>query len=391
MNDAFDFEALLTDDDVRRGEFPVVGRVIYLAHAAVGPLPARASAAIAAYAERASETGQFEHLHKPSEDKARSLAASLLGASVDEIAFVPSTSAGLSMVAAGLPWKDGDSVVIAEGDFPANVYPWLGLERRGVRVKQIPKTTGGLITKSDVLSALDERTRLVSLSSVHFSTGAAIDVDAIGSLLQQRGVLFCVDAIQSLGALPTPVRHVDFLAADAHKWLLGPQGIGILFVRRERMPDLYPALLGWKSVRADRDYGRAELDLKDDARRYEPGNLNAIGLVGLAEALSILQTVGVGRIAERLGYLRSKLVRGLLDRGFSVLNAGGSEIDARPTGITSFLDPREDMAALHKRLLAAGIIVSLRADPMGRPAIRAAPHFYSTEGEIQALLDALRR
>jgi selenocysteine lyase/cysteine desulfurase len=396
MSEGLDFEALLADEDLRRREFPVAGRVIYLAHAAVGPLPARVAAAIAGYAARAAETGQFEHLHKPAEDSARSLAAAMLGASADEIAFVPSTSAGLSLVAAGLPWRDGDSVVIAEGDFPANVYPWLGLERRGVRVRRIPKNTGGLITKLDVLSALDERTRLVSLSSVHFSTGAAIDVDAIGALLHERGVLFCVDAIQSLGALPISARHVDFLAADAHKWLLGPQGIGVLFVRRERFSELYPALLGWKSVRADRDYGRAELELKDDARRYEPGNLNALGLVGLAEALSILQAVGVPRIAERLRHLRSILVRGLLDRNFCICvcaagTAGGGEIDAHPMGITSFYDPAEDMAALHKRLLAEGIVVSLRADPTGRFVIRVAPHFYSTEAEIQALLKALRR
>lgn len=391
MSEALDIDAIVADEDLRRREFPVVGRVIYLAHAAVAPLPARVSAAIAEYAGRAAETGQFEHLHKPAEDSARSLAAAMIGASADEIAFVPSTSAGLSLVAAGLPWKEGDSVVIADGDFPANVYPWLGLERRGVRVKRIPRNTNGLITKLDVLSALDEGTRLVSLSSVHFSTGAAIDVDAIGSMLHERGVLFCVDAIQSLGAIPLSVRHVDFLAADAHKWLLGPQGIGILFVRRDRLSELFPALLGWKSVRADRDYGHALLELKDDARRYEPGNLNALGLVGLAEALSMLQAIGVERIAERLRRLRWILVRGLFERGFCVSATSGGDMAALPTGITSFYDPREDMAALHKKLIDEGIIVSLRDNPAGRPSIRAAPHFYSTEAEIQALLKALRR
>lgn len=391
MSEGLDLEAILGNEDLRRREFPVAARVAYLAHAAVGPLPARVAAAIAQYAAKAAETGQFEHLHKPSEDRARSIAASLLGASSDEIAFVPSTSAGLSLVAAGLPFREGDSVVIADGDFPANIYPWLGLERRGVRVTRIPKNAGGLITKLDVLGALDERTRLVSLSSVHFSTGAAIDVDAIGAALHDRGVLFCVDAIQSLGALPTSARHVDFMAADAHKWLLGPQGIGILFVRRDRLADLHPTLLGWKSVRADRDYGHTALELKDDARRYEPGSLNAIGLVGLAEALSIIEAVGVTRIADRLSHLRSLLVRGLLDRGLEVTGATGEgDVDARPTGITSFHDPGGDMAALHKKLLAEGIIVSLRADPAGRPILRAAPHFYTTEREIEALLNALR-
>lgn len=390
MKEGLDIKAIAAGEDLRRREFPVTSRVIYLAHAAVAPLPARVSAAIAEYAQRAAETGQFEHLHKAAEDGARSLAAAMLGASPEEIAFVPSTSAGLSLVAAGLPWKEGDGVVIADGDFPANVYPWLGLERRGVRVKRIPRNTDGFITKLDVLKALDEGTRLVSLSSVHFSTGAAVDVDGIGSMLRDRGILFCVDAIQSLGAAPLSARYVDFLAADAHKWLLGPQGIGVLFVRRERLSELFPALLGWKSVHADRDYGHAELLLKDDARRYEPGNLNALGLVGLSEALSMLQSIGVEAIAERLRHLRSILVRGLRDRGFCVKATNGGDGDARASGITSFYDPRGDMAELYKKLLSDGIIVSLRADPEGRPCIRVAPHFYSIEEEIQALLRALR-
>lgn len=377
--------SILEDEALRRREFPVTSRLIYLAHAAVCPLPARVADAISGYVARASEEGQFEHLHKEAEESARALAASMIGASPDEIAFVPSTSAGLSTVAAGLPWREGDSVVIPEGDFPSNVYPWLGLSRRGVRVKRIPKKPTGLVDVTDVEAALDDRTRLVSLSSVHFSTGAAAPVEAIGARLRERGVLFCLDAIQSLGALPCSSRDVDFLTADAHKWLLGPQGIGVLYVRRERMRELFPPMLGWKSAASERDYLRDALDLKDDARRYEPGSLSAVGVVGLAAALSLLLEVGAPHIEDRLARLRSMLVRGLMERGYKV----AGPLDGAPTTITSFHEPGGDAVALQKKLLEARIITSVRSDPMGQPCVRVAPHFYTTEAEIQALLGAL--
>lgn len=377
--------AVLTDEGLRRREFPVTERAAFLAHAASAPLPARVAAAIGEYARRATEDGQFEHLHREAEDESRALAANLLGASADEIGFIPSTSAGLSAVAAGMDWNPGDSVVIADGDFPSNVYPWLNLERLGVRVNRIPRKPEGAIEPADVEAALDARTRLVSLSSVQFSTGAAIDVDAIGAMLHGRGVQFCLDAIQSLGALPCSVQHVDYLAADAHKWLLGPQGIGIFYVRRERFKDLHPVTVGWKSVRAGRDFRRVELDFHDSARRYESGNLNALGVVGLRAALTLITEASVPFIAERLRSLRAMLVSGLMARGCEVLGAS----NRTPTGITCFRHPGVDSPALYKRLDEARVIVSMRDDLTGRPCIRVAPHFYTSDADIQRLFDLL--
>lgn len=242
MNCEITLGDILTNEALRQQEFQVTCHEICLAHAAVCPLPSCVIRAVSDYMKQAARAGQFEYLHHEIETQTRCLATELLGASPEEIAFISSTSAGLSLVAAGLDWRAGDNVVIAEGDFPANIYPWLNLQRRGVQVKFIPCNRNGSVTLEDVTNQVDHNTRLVSLSTVHFSTGTPVDVDAIGGVLHKQGILFCVDAIQSLGAMPCSVRYVDFLAADAHKWLLGPQGIGVLFVRRDHLDRLHPIL-----------------------------------------------------------------------------------------------------------------------------------------------------
>ncbi|HEX4352246.1 MAG TPA: aminotransferase class V-fold PLP-dependent enzyme [Polyangiales bacterium] len=383
MTFAHTLESIVADEALRRAEFPVVADKIYLAHAAVCPLAACVVRALAAYLEQVGRGGQFEHLHAQAEQEARALAAAMIGASPDEIAFVSSTSAGLSLIAAGLSWQRGDSVVIAQGDFPSNVYPWLRLERLGVRVKTIASRDDRGITLDDVIAQLDDSTRLVALSTVHFATGARTALDAIGRELEQRGVLFCVDAIQSLGAGPTSAKHVDFMVADGHKWLLGPQGIGIMFVRRSRFELLEPLLVGWKSMRDSRDFVQQRLDFADSARRYEPGSLNALGLIGLHAALDMLQRVGIEAIAKRLAVLRARLVPALLDKGYDVLARDAD------SSIVSFRSERRDVANLHRSLDAQQIITSLRQDPHGRDCLRLAPHFYNDEREIDRLLSLL--
>jgi cysteine desulfurase / selenocysteine lyase len=377
----------VSDESLRRQEFPVCQEKVYLAHAAVCPLPARVVGALQRYLEQVIRGGQFEYLHAAAEEGARTLAAQLLGAKAGEIAFIPSTSAGLSMVAAGLDWKPGDGVVLPQGDFPSNVHPWRELARRGVRVKAIPSTADGAITVEDVAAALDDRTRLVALSSVHYATGAWTDIDAVGAFLLERGVLFCVDAIQSFGALPLSVRNVDFLAADAHKWMLGPQGMGILFVRSERFRELHPPLVGWKSVVANKDFTDQRLEFPDTARRYEPGSLNALGIIGIHAALGLLAEVGIEAIASRLSALRARLLAGLEAKGYSIV---GDRAQARPSGITSFQHRTgDDTIALHRSLDQRAIVTSLRDDPKGNKCIRIAPHFYTSDAEIESLLQSI--
>lgn len=373
---------ILRDRVLRRREFPVTRDKVFFAHAAVCALPTRVAKAVADYARLAALQGQFERLYAEEWRQARALSAALLGAGPEEIAFASSTSAALSLVAGGLDLPPGSEVLIAEGGFPANVYPWMGLRRKGVELRLIPRRADGSIRPEDVARGLGPRTRLVSLGSAHYLTGATIDLDAIGSLLHERGVLFCVDAIQSLGALPCPVRHVDFLAADAHKWLLGPEGIAILYVRRERQKDLFPALLGWRSVREPYRFSSLELDFPDSAARYEPGTPNALGLVGLHAALSLLLDVGAAPIAARLERLRTLLLFGLEERGCEILGPGPGE---PAMSIVTFRRPGRDMKALHSRLEKLGVLTSLRVDAKG-PCIRLSPHFYNTEEEAEKLL-----
>lgn len=375
---------ILANEEARMHEFPVVRNKVFLAHAAVCPLPKCVADAINQFAEISSREGQFEHNFSRIEEETRALAAALLGACPEEIAFVGSTSTGLSVVAAGLDWAAGDNVVLLEGDFPANIYPWLGLKRQGVNVRFMRSNPSRPISVNDVSECIDSHTRLVSLSSVHYVTGMPVDLDAVGCYLRENDILFCVDAIQSLGAIPCSVQHVDFLCADAHKWLLGPQGAGVLFVRKDNFERLYPPLLGWKSVETNRNYSQISLELPDQARRYEPGSLNLVGLSGLHAALELINSVGIEAIAMRLESLQAQLIQGLKDKGYDVLGKTGPGLN---TGITSFKCANaQDLCALLKN---NSIVVSLRQDASGDPCIRVSPHFYNTRHEIDRLLDFL--
>lgn len=381
-------ELILKDEQLRKQEFPVVESSIYLAHAAVSPLPRRVTQEMQEYLESVSKRGQFEFLHRKSESGCRHLFAQLLEVKAEEIALSPSTSASLSMIAEGLDWKPGDHVLVREGDFPANIYPWLALERRGVQVRKIPVPAHAEIQVEDVLSAVDDHTRLVSLSSVDYLSGLPIDVDEIGKALHDRGVLFCLDAIQSLGAIQTSAKHVDFLAADAHKWLMGPQGIGVMMVKEQHWSRLSPVLRGWKSVESPSDFHRDDFELEVDARRYEPGSLNAVGVVGLNASLELLLEVGISTIQDRIVQIRNKISRRLIDAGVSVLESKAGVVES---GIVSFKPNgnASQTSYLHNFMTSNGIEVSLRKAPNERSWIRLSPGFYQTDAEIEAALESI--
>lgn len=375
------------DEELRRSLFPCAARKAFFAHAAVCPLPSAVAGAISRWATRAAGEGQFEHLHAAAETGCRELAAKLVGGSPDEIAFAGSTSAALAMVAEGLDLGHGDSVVVADRDFPANLHPWLALERKGVRIVRIPRRPDGTITVPDVEAHLDPSVRIVSLSSAHYGIGTPIDHDAIGAMLRARGVLFCLDAIQTLGAHPISVANVDFLAADAHKWLLGPQGIAILHVSRRAQERLRPALVGWKTVRNAKDYASGSTEYLEDARRYEPGSLSPAGLVGLHAALELLLDTGIDAISQRIRSLRRLAIDGLSELGCRL--SEGLDRDAA-TGILSFRPPEgRDPVLVGRTLDAAGFVVSVRDDLEGRKCLRFAPHFYNTPSEVRGMLAVL--
>src|ERR1035437_4015615 len=224
---------ILANEELRQREFPVARNKIFLAHAGVCPLPQRVAQAIADYA-RQSATGDQEKFAYPAAlNDGRKLAARLLNCQPEEVAFVGPTSLALSFLASGLKFRKGDNILIYHDDYPSNVYPWMALAKQGVQVRLLNTRGLGAIRAIDVMGQVDENTRIVALASNHFISGYRLDHAAIGKFLRERGILFCLDAIQTLGAFPTTVEHVDFLAADAHKWLLGPCGAGIFYVRRD--------------------------------------------------------------------------------------------------------------------------------------------------------------
>ncbi len=261
---------ILSNEELRRNEFPVVREKIFLAHA--GVCRCRAASPMRFPNVRNKERSAIRRrssLHRL--DDARKLAAQLLNCQPDEIALVGPTSLALSFVAAGLNFRKGDNILIYHDDYPSNVYPWMALAQKGVEVRLLNVKNLGVIRTIDVMGQVDENTRLVALASCHFISGFRIEIDAIGKFLRGRGILFCLDAIQTLGAFPTTVEHVDFLAADAHKWLLGPCGAGIFYVRRALQEKLNPPIYGWHNVRNPNFVAQEQIVFRSGALKYEAG------------------------------------------------------------------------------------------------------------------------
>ena len=377
---------ILTNEELRRHEFPVAREKIFLGHAGVCPLPRRVADAVTECVKQATLGDQEAFvLHRL--DDARKLAAQLLNCSAGEIALVGPTSLGLSLVASGLNFRKGDNVLIYYDDYPSNVYPWMALAEKGVQVRLLNTRGLGVIRPVDVMGQVDENTRLVALASCHFISGYRLEFPAIGKFLRERGILFCLDGIQTLGAFPTTMEHVDFLATDAHKWLLGPCGAGILFVRDDLQEKLNPPIYGWNNVRNPNFVAQEQIVFRRGAVKYEAGTQNLLGLVGLISALEIALEIGVEHIAADLLRKRALLVPALQKKGFTVLNA-----DAKPenaSSIVTFFQPGKNMTALNQQLSDVGVVASLRTDRKGQNYIRFSPHFYNTDAELQRAVELL--
>jgi selenocysteine lyase/cysteine desulfurase len=378
---------ILYNEQLRRHEFPVAAESVFLAHGGDCPLPRRVAEAIASYAARCSRGDQEQLVYPQILTRGRGLAAQLLGCAPEEVAFVGPTSLALSFVASGIRLQPGDNVLIYFDDYPANVYPWLALQDQGVEVRLLKTAELGAITPSDVAAQLNEKTKLVALASCHFVSGYRIDHGGIGALLRERNVMFCLDAIQTLGAFPTTVERVDLLAADAHKWLLGPCGAGLMYVRNALQERVTPHIYGWHNVRCPDYIAQDKIVYRRGAKKYEAGTHNLLGLVGLVAGMELILEVGVANIARELLRKRAWLSSALREKGCSVLFA-----DASPevsSGMLSFCQPGRDPAALHQRLAEAKIITSLRRVRSGQRYVRVSPHFYNTDEELQRLMELL--
>ena len=378
-----DLGTQLTKWEGFRLQMPVARRWAYFDHAAVAPLPAPSQAAVLRWAQQACEHGD---VHWPDwahqVESLRLGAANLLGATSEEIALLRSTSEGVNLVAEGFPWKPGDNVVTLADEFPTNQYAWLNQADRGVETRRLPVGLDG-IELDAIAMACDDRTRIVAISWVSYCTGRRFDLDQLTELVHQHGALLFVDGIQGLGVFPLDVRQtpIDFLAADGHKWLLGPEGAGIFYIRREHLDLLRPVGLGWNSVVHAHDFTKIELNLKDTAQRYEGGSQNMAGMTALASSLQLLLDLGQADLAERIVETT--------DMACDRLQSIGAQIssDRRPdrkSGIVVFEMPGRDPVELRQRCLHDEIVLSCRA---GR--LRISVHGYNNLDDLDRLIDAL--
>jgi cysteine desulfurase / selenocysteine lyase len=368
-----------------RSEFPVTRRWAFFDHAAVAPISGRAQQALVDWAADMAENGDVHEAQWVQRvEQVRHLAGQLLHADPLDIAFIKNTSEGIGIVAEGFPWKPGDNIITAAEEYPSNIYPWMNLAGRGVEVRTLASRERRLWV-DDLRTLIDKRTRIVSLSFVEFASGFRNDLDAIGSLCHERGIHFFVDAIQGLGVLPLDVvkTPVDYLAADGHKWLLGPEGAGIFYIRRELVDRLHPVGVGWNSVIGWRDFSNIDFRLKPHAGRWESGTLNVAGITALGASLELLSEIGISAIAERVLKLTDYLCAGAERAGFEIYS---SRRPLDKSAIVSLMVPNKDPRALVRQCRQQGMVINQRA---GR--IRVSPHAYNTIEEIDRLLEALVR
>ena len=378
---------ILADEKLRHRLFPVTQKRIFLAHAGVAPLPGPTVEALKLEAERASY-GQEGADFMAEIEAIRRVSARLINANSDEVALLGPTSLGLNLVANGLDWKQDDEVVCYPDDYPANVYPWHALAARGVRVIPLQPERIGEITPELVLKALTPRTRLVALASCHFLSGFRLDYEGIAEELNRLGVLFCLDAIQSLGATTIDVRHIDFLAADSHKWMLGPLGAGIFYVKRRHFETLRPTLLGAWNIRSPGYVAQPDIAFEATARRYEPGALNWLALQGMKASLELILGLGVKQIEARLLDLRAFAEERLMATGFRVI--GFANRRSQKSGITTIAIENPDTAVAQARKLRDNRVdISMRQTRAGVSCLRLSPHFYNTEDEIEEVIKIL--
>lgn len=365
---------------------PITKKWAYFDHSAVGPLSGPAARLLADWAVEAAEEGDTRW---PEWDRQigrnRQTAAAMIGASTEEVALAHSTTEGINFVAEGLDWREGDNVVVLADEFPSNLFPWQHQASRGVETRLVP-TDLGRIDVDALRDACDRRTRVVSLSWVGYAHGYRQNLDRLAQLTHDAGALFFVDAIQALGVFPIDVSQtpVDFLAADGHKWMLGPEGAGVAFIRREHLERLRPLGVGWNSVENPADFGKSELRIKATAARYEGGTPNTPGMLAFGESLRMLTAQPTADLAAAVLDITDYLCERLESIGVQVASRRAAEPDGHDSrsGIVA-ADVPEPVAA-RRRLLEAGVVTSVRG---GR--LRMAPHAYTSYDDVDRLIEAL--
>jgi cysteine desulfurase/selenocysteine lyase len=362
-----------------RDRFPAADTLIYLNHAAVAPLVRPAAEAMKWLADDCLVHGSLHYSQwMETYENLRVGAAKLVNGSPSEIAIVKNTSEGIATIAMGIDWRRGDHIVAFTEEFPANQYPWRRLESRGVSIKWLSVT--------DPLEKIDEAAkgaRLLTISFVQYLTGYRVNLEAIGAICRTRGVIYFVDAIQGLGAFPVDVQaaNIDALAADGHKWLLGPEGCGILYISSRLQDQVEPAGFGWTNVAGYNDYGARDMALRPDAGRYECGTLNTIGCYGLRASIDFLLEVGQDRTAPAIQALADQIDDGVRRKGYEAMI---ERTPATSAGIVTFRKEGISPDTLVADLRSKSVMAASRAG-----WVRMSPHFYVTAEEIERAVSFL--
>lgn len=367
---------------MHESEFPILQQGIYANHAAISPWPRSAADAVAAFAAENAQDGPERYREWIAlERELRERFATLLGAgSARDIALLKNTTGGICAVAYGFRWQPGDNVVLPAGEFPSNRLPWLAQKTRGVETREI-ETLGVEDPEDALIEAMDERTRVLAVSSVQFSRGLRLDIDRLGAACDSNGVLFFVDAIQHLGALPFDVEsaRVDCLAASAHKWLLGPEGIAVFYCREAARQKLDLLQVGWHMFDNPWQFDKSDWKPSRTAKRFEAGSPNTLGQVATHASLGLLLDLGMDRVSERVLANTRHLTAALADLpGVEVVSPVKA---ASQSGIVSFSTAREEARNVYKRLMGGGVRCALRGGN-----VRLSPHFYQDESVMERLL-----
>lgn len=367
-------------------EFPILEQVDFFNHAAVSPIPMRARRAIEAYAEEASTLGCVKWPEWAGRvERARVTAARFLGTGPDNVAFTTSTTHGLLCIANSLAWRPGDNIVTAAGEFPANVYPWRNLAPRGVELREVAERPGHRFDPGDFRRAIDAHTRMIAVSLVQFSTGYRMPVEALGALCREHGLWFSIDGIQGLGAVPVDVASLgaDSISADGHKWMLAPEGAGLLYVNPARAGEFNDSMTGWFGRPNSMDFADTAQPAVAEARRFEAGAWNIGGILGLGASLDLLNEAGAAGRWSAIEALTAQLCEGARKLGFEIVSPRDEECER--SGIVAITRAGLDAERAMSELEAKNIHVMARCG-----WLRIGPHFYNRPEQIDNLLEALK-
>jgi cysteine desulfurase / selenocysteine lyase len=365
-----------------RKEFPVTEEYVFFDHARVAPLPERLRKVVTNFVNDATRFGTVHYETWILElEYTRKKFAQLINADIDEAAFIKNTSEGISIVANGFDWQSGDNVVIPDIEFPANVYPWWNLKQRGVETRMV-KSIEGRVLFDDLTKQVDDRTRILSVSSVECNSGFRSDLNRIGAFCREKGIMFFVDAIQSLGVLPMDVKkdYIDFLSADGHKWMLSVEGLGGFYISKEVMDKIRPVTIGWGNVINAANFMDYDFTLKKDAKKFEEGTLNTMSIHAFGAALDLLLEADIDNIENRVMNLGDCIIAELNRRDIKIYS---STILEERSGNVSFI-LNKDVDPLYSFMMENKVKLTVR-DGM----VRLSPHFYNNEDEILKVFDLL--